>query len=130
VSSSYARASKYLFLAAVVAGLGGLAAYSRNWPGSVVALYVSVFLWMFGSVAWSLAKGQHWGWGLLGFSLVGIAVIAWLPNKIESDLSRKGNLDLRTLDPETAKLTWPCPKCGNDNPNTTYKCQSCGYSVV
>ena len=25
---------------------------------------------------------------------------------------------------------WPCPRCNTANPNTTYKCLKCGFSLV
>lgn len=30
----------------------------------------------------------------------------------------------------TKEATWDCPKCKFDNPNNSYKCKKCGYSLV
>ena len=31
---------------------------------------------------------------------------------------------------EDKNARWKCPKCNNDNPNTTYQCRNCGYKLV
>jgi hypothetical protein len=36
-------------------------------------------LWLSGSTTWASAKGWHWGWGLLGLTVIGALVIAFLP---------------------------------------------------
>ena len=28
------------------------------------------------------------------------------------------------------KKTWDCPKCGNSNPNNTFQCEKCKYSLT
>ena len=38
-------------------------------------------LWLAGTITWALAKGRHWGWGLLGLSVLGALVIAFLPDR-------------------------------------------------
>jgi hypothetical protein len=25
---------------------------------------------------------------------------------------------------------WKCPKCNNENPNSTYQCKNCGYKIA
>ena len=30
----------------------------------------------------------------------------------------------------TELVVWACPKCQNSNPNYSYRCLKCGYSVV
>jgi len=32
--------------------------------------------------------------------------------------------------PEDTSGEWKCPKCGKTNPDTSFKCSKCGYSVV
>jgi len=31
---------------------------------------------------------------------------------------------------ENINAKWKCPKCNNENPNSTYQCRSCGYKLV
>ena len=38
-------------------------------------------LWLSGSITLASAKGWHWGWGLLGLSVIGALVIAFLPDR-------------------------------------------------
>ena len=33
-------------------------------------------------------------------------------------------------DIENINARWKCPKCNNENPNSTYQCGSCGYKLV
>ena len=38
--------------------------------------------------------------------------------------------NIETYGVEEPDKLWECPKCKNDNPNYTYKCESCGYSLT
>lgn len=38
--------------------------------------------------------------------------------------------DKKNNDELAEVATWDCPKCKFDNPNTSYKCRKCGYSLV
>ena len=38
-------------------------------------------LWLVGTITWAQAKGQHWCWGLLGLSVLGACIIAFLPDR-------------------------------------------------
>ena len=31
---------------------------------------------------------------------------------------------------KNGRITWNCPKCGNENPNNTFKCEKCKYSLI
>ena len=126
----YSKRAVQLCLAGATVGLGGLVSSSFGLSAGEVALYAGLFLWMFGTIYWAMAKGYHWVLGLLGVSCIGTLAIALLPNKGNQDPARDEHVDLTTLDPETATLIWVCPKCGKDNLNTTYRCKSCGHSIV
>lgn len=45
--------------------------------------------WVAGTVSWAQAKGWHWGWGLLGLSLIGVIVIALLPDRHSIETSQE-----------------------------------------
>lgn len=113
---------------AAAAGVIALFVMSRSETAGIAILVASLFLWMLGTVSWAIAKGQHWGWGLLGFTVIGLLIIGLLPDKTR-DIGR-GTLDLSKLPPEIAAQRWTCPKCGAETPNTSYQCGRCGYSVV
>lgn len=36
----------------------------------------------------------------------------------------------QTQNPSPEKLEWTCPKCGETNPNNSYRCKKCAYSVL
>ena len=48
-----------------------------------------------------------------------------------SDIQRNlYRLSENTPAPQNDKeVSWNCPKCGGKNPNTTFKCEKCGYSL-
>ena len=59
------------------------------------------------------------------FGILGLIAIAGLPsiNHIsQSKVGRGHNLG--------EKKFWQCPKCNHTNPNDTYSCQKCNYSLV
>ncbi len=115
--------------AAVVWLVGFLTAVlTRQETVLALAFGVALVLWMLGTVSWALSKGRHWGWGLLGLSVIGIVVIAMLQDRTKQPTGQV--LDLRTLPPGQAAQQWACPKCGAETPNTSYTCSKCGYSVV
>jgi hypothetical protein len=109
-------------------GVIALVVMSRSETVGTVLLVASLFPWMLGTVSWAMAKGQHWAWGLFGTTVIGLLIIALLPDKTRA--TGKGTLDLSHLDPEVAEQKWTCPKCGVETPNTSYRCERCGYSVI
>jgi hypothetical protein len=42
---------------------------------------LAFIFWPFAMILWTQAKGWHWGWSLLGFSVIGAIVIALLPDR-------------------------------------------------
>ncbi|NOZ78606.1 MAG: hypothetical protein GXP48_05395 [Acidobacteria bacterium] len=128
--STYSKRATQLCVAGAVIGVAGLVFSSCGYAAGEIALYPAILIWMFGTVYWAMAKGYHWAVGLLGASCVGILVIAFLPEIGKPKPEEGGLLDLKSMDSALAALPWTCPKCSNDNPNTTYRCQSCGHSIV
>ena len=39
-------------------------------------------------------------------------------------------IDKEKIGIATDGTKWNCPNCGSENPNNSYKCKSCGYSIV
>ena len=109
-------------------GVIALVVMSRSEEVGAAILVASLFPWMLGTVSWAIAKGRHWAWGLLGFTVIGLLIIALLPDKTRD--TGRGTLDLSNLPPEVAAQKWACPKCGVETPNTSYQCGRCGYSVI
>ena len=44
--------------------------------------------------------------------------------------SKRALLDLGMLPPDVGAQLWTCPACGATTPNRSYKCDSCGHSIV
>jgi hypothetical protein len=49
------------------------------------------------------------------------------PPSVEADRKTVG--DAKWI-PEDPSKQWTCPKCSQSNPNNTFKCEKCGYSLV
>jgi|SRR3954466_11945981 len=43
--------------------------------------WLALLLWLSGTIIWAQAKGWSWTWGLLGLSILGALIIAFLPNR-------------------------------------------------
>jgi ribosomal protein S27AE len=100
---------------------------SRNSQRAILAL-LGALVTVRGIFSLAMAEGQHWGWALLGLTLLGLLVIAELSDKTRDPGRRP--LDLSKLPPDVAAQRWLCPECGADAPNTSYRCGQCGYSLV
>jgi hypothetical protein len=74
-------------------------------------------------------------WFFLGlfFGIISLLAIGFTPvNTIKNQTKRpttgrNGEGSRRDYD---LTETWKCPKCGNENPNNTYICKSCGYKIL
>jgi len=96
-------------------------------PIAVIVLIVYIFSTAF-FTGW-LAGEKGYGtvaWGVLGFffGLVALLTIGFAPNLIKSEQS---NIKYYVKKEEKK---WKCPKCNNENPNSTYQCENCGYKLV
>ena len=61
-------------------------------------------------------------WGTLGF-FFGIAALLTI------GFAQKMNLNVNRNVENIAK-NWNCPKCNNENSNSTYQCKNCGYKLM
>jgi hypothetical protein len=92
--------------------------------GGILGLIIGFILWKLGIVGLLVAV-------ILVVPLASglfIGLISLLPGgKDEPKFSEHHEGGIQTDD---SNHPWVCPKCKNSNPNSTYTCESCGYSLV
>jgi predicted RNA-binding Zn-ribbon protein involved in translation (DUF1610 family) len=65
----------------------------------------------------------------LGFVCASIFIVGgFIMITIKKDMPEKPNAN-SILPQNDKEVLWDCPKCGNKNPNNTFKCEKCGYSL-
>jgi predicted RNA-binding Zn-ribbon protein involved in translation (DUF1610 family) len=98
--------------------------------GLGVGVYVAIGIVYFFATAiftsWlASVKGYSSGvWFILGlfFSLVALLALGFSPNKINNNSNKN-------ISEHDDNVKWKCPKCDNYNPNNTFSCEKCGYSL-
>jgi predicted tellurium resistance membrane protein TerC len=74
---------------------------------------------------------QYLGYVCASIFIVGGFIMITIKKSLEITEYRLSNIErnLNRQDSTTNQQSWNCPKCGEKNPNTTYKCEKCGYSL-
>ena len=121
-----------------------------NFIAKVFRILVNVFLWLI-LIGCFIAGGRvfgdeefSFGYAFLGL-LIGLVIVVLFGGLIANFLNMVDNIEtikchiLKTgktssgsssQNIENKNARWKCPKCNNDNPNTTYQCENCGYKLV
>ena len=64
------------------------------------------------------------------FALWAISVVPPQDSEGKTLSSFKKSDNNQHLEKSIDKQEWQCPNCNKRNPNTIYKCEHCGYSVI